>query len=138
MLIIRQAQIEALRSGVLDNFDRQIRSHLLSHYSERVADMSEESLQWRVKLATAKARSYKLTWDRTISVFSILMFQVSPYFDQQPKIKAVLADTAIADLDVRFEQLFTCTTVVDWTTSKLEQLESDWAKYEEQIGGKPV
>ena len=138
MLVIRQAQFEALRLDLLDNFDRQIQSHLRDLYPERVADMSDERLYNRVQLATKKARSYGLTWDRTISVFSISMFQVSPYFDEQPMIKAVLSDIKISDLDVRFEQLSVLTRASDWSVSTPEHLEADWTQYEEQVGGRMV
>jgi len=138
MLVIRHAQMEALRLVALDEFDRQITSHLRKDYTERVGDMSDEVLRRRVRLACGEARSFGLTWDKTISIFAILMFRVSPYFYQQPKIRAALTDATVTDVNVRFEGLGFRTHVWDWSTSTPQQLDAEWRGYEKEPHGRAI
>jgi hypothetical protein len=127
MLKIRSEQIEAFQPVADAQFVRRIVDHLRKRQSSAVVRLPQgptlifrlpDALIHRmVQAGVARARSYGLTWESSITGFVVLMFRVAPNFDQYPAINRALTDEHVAP-DARIQKLLEVTTSSDWWEAK--------------------
>lgn len=128
MLKIRPAQIKAFTPAAEAAFERRVAVYLREEHAEEVVtlpaggdevaelvvrDLDDETLLKMVRAGIARARSYGMTWESTITAFVVLMFAVAPNFDSHPLIRRVLEDTEVKP-ELRIEQLWEQTTEENW------------------------
>lgn len=105
-LTIRAEQRAVIEAISQENFVRRIAAHLLADYSDsmvtlpggdkfQVAELTAETLNELVRTGIERARSYEMTFESSISTFTVLMFAVSPNFDRHTLFQVILADEAV-------------------------------------------
>jgi hypothetical protein len=127
MLKIRSEQIEAFQPVADAQFVRRIVDHLRKRQSNAavrlpqgptlIFRLPDALLHKMVQVGVARARSYGLTWESSITGFVVLMFKVAPNFDQHPAINRALTDAQVAP-DARLQKLLEVTTSSDWWEAK--------------------
>jgi hypothetical protein len=110
---VRADQIQAYEADSEPRFTAQIINHLSIHQPETISGIPPEELITKVELFKARARSYGLTWQSSITGFVAICFAVGPNFDRQPRIHSVLTDASI-EPDQRVEQLRHRVSDRDW------------------------
>jgi len=96
MLVIRATQMESL-AGPADE-DGMVAAairHLRRHSAEYVVGVSEEGLRRHVRAGVRRARGHGFTRVEDVLTFVDVMHRVAPNFDEQPELRAVLADASI-------------------------------------------
>jgi hypothetical protein len=102
MLRIRREQVEAFQPVADTEFFLRIVEHLQKKYPQTVvrvqkgptlmSRLPDASLLELVQNGVARARSYGLSLESSISAFVVLRFKAAPNFDQHPRINKVLID----------------------------------------------
>ena len=87
--------------------------HVCEHHPEAVAELRDEEIQRRSAVAVERALRHGFTKEPSVAAFAALMFLVGPNFDQQPAIRAALADATMSP-DARMAKLMTRTKEQDW------------------------
>lgn len=96
MLVIRANQMDS----VIDPADEDgmvaaaVR-HLRQHSAEYVVSVSEEGLRRQVRAGIRRARGHGFTAFEDVLTFVDVMRRVAPNFDEQPELRAILADTSV-------------------------------------------
>ena len=94
-MIIRTAQQAAFEPGLRQKYLLRICAHLRSRNLPAVDELAEPELQRRAEIGIARARTHGLDAEWSVAAFVALMFAISPAFDRQPEIAAVLRDDSI-------------------------------------------
>ena len=92
MLVIRDAQIQSFIAANDDELLRVVCDAVIRVNPGRVADVRAPRVESMARLGIARARSSGFNKAEDIAAFVALMFEISPTFDTQPAIAAVLAD----------------------------------------------
>ncbi len=98
MLIIRNAQMEALSQAMKESFESRAVAHLKRALPEETAELGESEVRQSVRLAVLKAGRHGLTDEYNILRFLNLMYVLGFHFDDDPGIpwaRKILADTAL-------------------------------------------
>ena len=122
-LRVREEQLLAFRAVADEDFVARTAEYLRAEHPEAavalpdgerpLSEMPDELLLGMVRRGIARARSYGLTWESSITAFVVLMFVVAPNFDAHPLIRRVLTDEKVAP-DLRVDQLWEETTDENW------------------------
>lgn len=78
-----------------------------------VARLDDRRLLLRVRHCIARARSYGLSWESSITAFVLHMLSIGPEFDKQPVIQRVLRDESIP-VDDRMTAMLGLVDDDDW------------------------
>lgn len=113
MLVIRDEQMDTLQQHAEADFVRRIMSHLREHQDAEVYRLSDEELRARVEYGIEKARSYRITWEKEVTLFVQLMFSTAPDFDMQDNIWVILTDE-FEEPNEKMDYLLDNTTDEDW------------------------
>ena len=125
MLIIRDAQLQAFLAADEDELVRVVCEAVRSSNPARVKGYSDETLQKMVRVAINRARNRGIAKAEYIAAFAALMFEISPRFDEQPTISAVLDDTNFSP-EERLFQLFDRVPEEAWSEAERTYDESVW------------
>lgn len=91
MFTIRNEQAQALGD---EDLARRIAAHLRARHPAQVAALAPEDLRAAIFHGFEVARSYAVTSERGLFTFVLDMLAVGPHFHLQPKIRAILGQTA--------------------------------------------
>jgi hypothetical protein len=83
MLVIRDAQMEALQKASLRNLESRLMEHVASHFNQTAASPGE-SLREPVQHSMQRARSYGFDAPREMCKFLNLQFKFGRDFDRDP------------------------------------------------------
>jgi len=86
---------------------------LLPSGPEPVGGLPDATLEEMVRGGIARAESYGLTWESSVTAFVVLMFKAAPNFDAHPLVRRVLCDRALAP-DERIDALWERITEETW------------------------
>lgn len=135
MLKIRSEQIVAFQPVADAQFVRRIVEYLRNKHASSVVRLPQgptlifrlpdAQLQKMVENGVTRAKSYGLSWESSITAFVVLMFKVSPNFDQHPAINRGLTDAQVP-ADERIKKLLELTTSTDWWEAKESYDPSTW------------
>jgi hypothetical protein len=106
-----------------DELIEEVVDHVCEYHPEAVAPIADEEIERRAGIAVARAKSHGFQTETSVIAFAALMFVAGPNFDQQPAIKAALADPAVSP-DERMKRLMSHTKEEDWEATS--SLPSDW------------
>ena len=81
MLIIREAQMEALATAAVRRFETRVCSWLTATFPERCAELGADALRDLVQQGIKKAAGYGINQERDVAEFIALMVRLSPEFD---------------------------------------------------------
>lgn len=113
MLIIRTEQIQHFIAETDEELVKLIASIIRTGNAERVAEYTDETLETMVKTGIARARTHDFERAEDIAAFVAVMFEISPTFDENSEIKALLDDTNFT-VEERFKQIWGRTTDDVW------------------------
>jgi hypothetical protein len=105
MLVIRDAQIQALIAASDDDLERLVEDAVRKVNPLRVDGPAPARVKSMVQIGIERAREAGFQKAEDLAVFVALMFEISPQFYEQPAIAAVLKDATYQPED-RLEQLF--------------------------------
>lgn len=126
MLVIRQAQIDAMIKGTDEEFETFLMNHARDEFPEKTEDIDDENLRSMVRSGIKRAESHGFTTAEDITAFISIMFEVAPNFDEQPKIREVLGDTRFTPRD-RFEILWSpAVTEENWEEAAQNSNDEAW------------
>lgn len=132
MLKIRPAQLRAFRPATEAAFEQRIADYLREEHAGEVVQIVEgegelkevavrglddETLLEMVRTGIARARSYGMTWESSITSFVVLMFVIAPNFDSHPLIKRALRAGGV-EPDQTIDLLMEQTTDDNWETAR--------------------
>lgn len=116
-----------IQNGAEENFARRIAAHLLEKYPKAIVTLPDkklavdelppEKLHELVRVGIERARPHELTFESSIAVFCVLMFEVAPNFDVHKLVQVVLSDENL-EPHTRFNQLFEILMDKNWETIK--------------------
>ncbi|APR76698.1 Hypothetical protein A7982_02045 [Minicystis rosea] len=115
MLQLRRAQKRMFAEAAERAFVGHLCAHLRARGARLADGLADEELASRVERGVARARSRGLTWSSSIATFVVLLFEVSPRFDEHPRIRAALAG---ARPDERMLELDRWMTQADWIEAR--------------------
>jgi hypothetical protein len=95
MFVIREKQAEEMRSARRRVLAPRIAGHVRLNHPEAVAGITDEELEQRVHARLDRARSYGMTWEKTLASFVSLTFVVGEHFDEHPAVRRVLNDSSV-------------------------------------------
>ena len=125
MLIIRDVQLQAFLAADDDELVRVVSNAVRDANPARVKGYSDEKMNKMVRIAISRARERGLTKAEYIAAFAAIMFEVSPLFDQQEAMSAVLADANFTP-EQRLFQLFERVPDEAWAEAERSYDESVW------------
>lgn len=96
-----------------DAFISRIVRHMNLHYWINVGHLPEDVLRGRVAHCIQVGRAQKLTFERSLAVFTANMMLIDPCFYQQKAIATLLATEAMPEVE-RFEGLITMISREQW------------------------
>jgi hypothetical protein len=129
---IRPAQLQAFAPAAEADFERRVAEYLRGGHAEvsvtlpaagadaqwvAVKDLDDETLVKMVRGGLARARSYGMTWESSLTSFVVLMFLVAPNFDEHPLIKRFLTDEGV-EPDARVDELVAGASEGNWVAAK--------------------
>jgi hypothetical protein len=127
MLRIRPEQVEVFQPAAEDAFERRVVEYLRENHADEIVvlpagehevkDLDDETLLKMVRAGIARARSYDMTWESSITAFVVLMFIVAPNFDSHPLINRALRDDKV-DPNSRVEEIWDHTTEANWDAAR--------------------
>ena len=135
MLKFAKRQMKVIDTEVEAAYAREMAAYLRMEHAEDVAALSEDKLYTRVSIAIQRASRYDMTWDTSITAYVAIMFTISPTFDEQPAIRAVMNDESVPP-NLRIDALWDRTTDDDWDEAERSAEgaeESFWPKAEAAI-----
>ena len=125
MLVIRDRQIERLNGFAEENFIDELTVDVRDLHGDLVGGLSDEELRELVETGVARARRHGLTLEDTIGTFVSWMFEFAPNFDEQEKIKKMLAEESLAP-DDRIDLVAEFTTEEDWAQAEALYDDAAW------------
>ncbi|HEX8242819.1 MAG TPA: hypothetical protein VF541_04975 [Longimicrobium sp.] len=112
-LIIREAQMQALRDAARDRFARAAAAELRRADPAAVAAFDDAALLALVRRGMERARAYGLVEAEPVRAFLSLLVSVGPAFDRHPSIRAILTDPALRP-GQRITRLLSAITTREW------------------------
>lgn len=137
---IRPAQLKAFAPAAEGAFERRVAEHLREHHAGvtvklpsadadarevEVRDLDDSALVEMVRGGIARARSYGMTWESSLTSFVVLMFLVAPNFDDHPLINRLLTNQAV-EPDARLDELVAGATEGNWVAARRGYDASAW------------
>lgn len=113
VLTIRDAQMDALRAAVREDFVHTVVADLRRSHRAALEGLDEPTIRARVAEGVDRAARYRIRDRSNVHAFVVMMFDVSPHFDAHPAIRRVLQDPTIAD-ERRMYFLFARVTPAEW------------------------
>jgi hypothetical protein len=113
MLIIRKEQIQHFIAETDAELVGLIAGIMREANPERVAGYSDEALEAMVKIGVERARTHSFERAEDIAAFVAVMFEISPVFDENAEVKAILDDENFS-VEERFKQLWGRTSDELW------------------------
>jgi hypothetical protein len=127
-VIVRTEQIEVFDAAAEPAFRSRVAAYLRHRHGQTtvrfpdaettVREMSETMLGAVVDSGLARARSHHLTWESSLNAFVTLMVTVAPNFDEQPTIRAALAEDHRPP-DFRMQELGDRVAPQDWEAAAM-------------------
>jgi hypothetical protein len=111
--VVRQQQMAAFQMMAEERFVLQTMEHMREYHPEQVLGLDHGTLRGSIEAAIARARTYGLTWESSITGFVALSFLLGRNFDRYPRIQAVLTDARIP-ANERLDYLGHSMTPTDW------------------------
>ncbi|MBK9154970.1 MAG: hypothetical protein IPM25_12255 [Chloracidobacterium sp.] len=105
MLVIRQAQIQALIAGDDQELTKLVEHAVRAAEPVRFESMAPGQVTPMIEKCVARAREFGIERAENIAAFTELMLVISPWFDREPEIAKVFADDRFSKDDLIF-QLF--------------------------------
>lgn len=105
MLVIRDAQIQAIIAQDDEQIEGLVEASVRKADPVRVQSIAPARLRSMVRLCILRAREEGVAETENIAAYAALMFVISPMFDSQPAIAAVLNDGSFAKSEL-IAQLF--------------------------------
>lgn len=135
MLIIRKEQFIVFKNHIESKFIDRIIEHLKTNFQNiniklpyninKIKEVSYNQLYNMVRDGIQRARNYGLTYQSSIACFIVLMFIVSPNFDQQSSIRKILENQNIP-ADNRIDHLLKATSEDDWKEARGNYNKNSW------------
>lgn len=113
MLVIRPEQIEALRKALDERLVEEISGYLKEHHAASIAGSPSGMLRQRVAFGIERGRAHGLTTNAALGWFVAMMFEISPSFDEHPRLRERLRDETIPP-ESRVAALLEATTDAEW------------------------
>jgi len=113
MLVIKKAQIDSFIAEDDTQLVRVLRDIVREAFHEEVEPHSDEALDSMIKIGIERARSRNFERAEDIAAFVALMFEISPVFDENEHIDALLKDASFPPR-IRMEQMLGRTTDEVW------------------------
>jgi len=85
MLIIRDEQMEALRKGMLGNFEDRMVVHLKKFFPGQCHKLGEEEVRKAIRHGINRAKTYGIVTQRDVSKYLNIMFVFGLNFDEDPR-----------------------------------------------------
>jgi hypothetical protein len=141
MLTIRPEQLETFLPVAEASFERRVADYIREEHADeavtlpagegevienKVNGLDDETLLKMVRTGIARARSYGMTWESSITAFVVLMFVVAPNFDGHPLMTHILKDGSI-EPDERIDRLCEQTTDSNWEAAKRDYNVAAWS-----------
>lgn len=104
---------------------RFVVGHVHKHCRDSVRDIDAASLREMVENGLARARSHGLDRPKALTAFVALMFEIGPNFDQQPEIRAALADTSVP-MSERFDVMLSRVSDEAWEEAEANRDPLAW------------
>jgi hypothetical protein len=132
MIVIRPEQLEAFSPVAEADFERRVAEYLRESHpgvavtfpsgegeskEAEVKALDDETLLRMVRTGIARARSYGMTWESSITAFVVLTFIVAPNFDDHPLINRFLTNDEV-EPDARVDELVAGATEGNWVAAK--------------------
>lgn len=98
-MMIRPAQLHALRDAALAGFERRAAAHLNKFFPEQCAAAGDDGVLELIREGVERAASYGLRRERDVIRFLNHMYVLGRYFDVHPKYpwaQAILTDEHLA------------------------------------------
>ncbi|HLG17534.1 MAG TPA: hypothetical protein VJH03_24030 [Blastocatellia bacterium] len=135
MLRIRPEQLEPFKPVAEAAFVRRVTAYVREKHGEVVIELPDgaravkqlpdDALLEIVRSGIARARSYGMTWESTLTAFVAIMFVVAPNFDEHPLIQRVLKDESVPP-DSRIDLLWERTTDQNWEAAQRNSNPASW------------
>lgn len=123
-MVIRDAQMSALRSCAERAFEGELRKHVKQLVPELVRNVDEETIGEFVHNGVQKAYGYRLTTRGPIRLFVELLCLAGFHFDTDPQFTSFVSVLTVAEPDegIRAELLYDeCTSYFDTVAGPLSQ-----------------
>jgi hypothetical protein len=134
MLKFRAEQMRVIERALEERFVNRLVGHLRDHHADtevklpgqttRLGDLPEPKLRELVCRGIARARTYGLTWESTITAFVAIMFEVAPNFDRMPIAR--LALRAKIESNLRIDCLLAALSSDDWARAARNYAPQAW------------
>jgi hypothetical protein len=112
VLVIRNAQLEALRADMERCYLKSTARHLRTHYTAYVVSLTDDALDARVRTAYQRARGFGLVQKRNVSAFIAFAVVVGEGFEHHPRVKTAMGEWGPPDY--RFDTLCRVLRPGDW------------------------
>ena len=132
---VRNEQMQAFQPEADTVFVRRLASEIRARQAETVVrlptstmpvrELPEATLREMVRDGIERARGYGMTSEAGLACFVVLMFVVSPNFDEHPAIKLRLTDEKV-QADARVKGLPKTVAEPDWEAARSSYEPSAW------------
>ena len=129
MLVIRQAQVDALIDERLREFRSWMLRHLREHFAAQLQDKSDDDLRTLIDDGLCRARRFGLDRRTSLCSFIDLMVLFGPGFENKreyPWVARALDDTRLVNPDARMAMMMRY--AIDWLHGSLPALPSPTEK----------
>ena len=144
-LSIRAEQMSVVETVAQENFVRRLAAHLLAEYPKTsvilpgdekftVEELPGETLDDLIRTGIARARSYGMTFESSISAFTAVMFEVSPNFDTHRLCQVLLNDEEV-EPNTRIDEVINVLTEKNWESIRADYDPNAWKPAEEPDDG---
>jgi hypothetical protein len=127
MLTIRQEQLDEFEGVAEAAFERRVAAYVRGQHGDEVVTLAsgagelkgldEETLLRLVRGGIARARSYGMTWESSVTAFVVLMFTVAPNFDSHPLVRRALRGGGV-EPDLRIEEMWDKVSAENWEAAR--------------------
>jgi hypothetical protein len=128
---LRPEHLVALQPLVEADFMRRLLKYLREDHRGAVSGLTASDLEARAAAGLRRARSYGLDTENSLATFVGLMFEISPKFDEQPRINRVLKRKGVPSV-TRFNFLLRATSDGDWEEAASSNGPDAWKNVLEQ------
>lgn len=128
---IRKEQMEVFREGTERALVERIAEYLRSSHTELVQPLDDDVLRRMITNGIARARGHDLTTGYSTSIYVTLMFSAAPNFDENPAVRAALADHDLAP-DERILRVLDRLGVDDWRSIEQDYDTHAWHATKDQ------
>lgn len=128
MLKFNEDQLGQLRQAYMADHARFVNfvgRHVQDHCRDSVRDIDPLSLREMVENGLARARSHGLDDPKSLTAFVAIMFEIGPNFDEEPEIRAALADASVPMAE-RFDTLLARVSDAAWERAEAQRDSLAW------------